>query len=305
MSVRISVFAATLIIFVSGYFIFEPEAQAQTQASCTFKIFQLNPSDPNNPGTNPNGLNDFGSVVGEAVSPPTSTIVEKAFLRYSGGGVSYFSPSGAISTQFYARNNSGVTVGDYAEGPFQNHAFILQGSTITLLVDPKAKPGSTDVRGINKFNSTVGSYTDTNEKEHGFKRYSNGSFSDLNFPGGSQATNPNAINDAGMIVGSYTAANGSLNGFIFDNGSWATLNYPNTTGTELFGISNAGVIIGLDHSTESGRAFMYSNGVFKVISVPNSFSTEATGIAPGGLITGRVNLDGTANGNRGFTATCK
>ncbi|HEY7354088.1 MAG TPA: hypothetical protein VH596_15080 [Terriglobales bacterium] len=305
MSVRISVLLVALLVFVSGYFTFAPDAQAQTQASCTFKIFQLNPTDSTNPGTNPNGVNDFDSVVGAAVSPPTSTITEKAFVRFSGGGVSYFSPSGAISTQFYARNNSGVTVGDYSDGPFQNHAFMLQGSTLTMLVDPKAKPDSTDVRGINKFNSTVGSYTDTNGKEHGFKRYSNGSFNDLNFPGGSQATNPNGINDSGAIVGSYTAANASLNGFIFHNGSWATLNFPNTTGTELFGISNAGVIVGLDHSTESGRAFMYSNGVFKVISVPNSFSTEATGIAPGGLITGRVNVSGSDSGDRGFTATCK
>jgi probable HAF family extracellular repeat protein len=297
--------AVALAALISACLTLPPLAKAQAQASCTFKIFQLNPSDPNNPGTEPNGVNDFASVVGAAVNPPANTVIQKAFVRFSGGGVNYFSPPDSISAQFYARNNNGVTVGDYADSSFHPHAFMLQGSTLTPIVDPKAAPFSTDARGINKFNSIVGSYTDTNGKEHGFKRFSNGSFNDLNFPGGSQATNPNAINDSGTIVGSYTAADGSLNGFIFNNNSWATLNFPQTTGTELFGISNAGVIIGLDHSTESGRAFMYSNGQFKVISVPNSFSTEATGIAPGGLITGRVNVNGTDSGRRGFTATCK
>jgi hypothetical protein len=305
MTVRISPFAVALALFLSACLTFAPIANAQTQASCTFKIFQLNPSDPSNPGTEPNGVNDFASVVGEAVNPGASTVVEKAFVRFSGGGVNYFSPSGSISTRFFARNNNGVTVGDFADSSFHLHAFMLQGATQTPIVDPKAASFSTDVRGINKFNSIVGSYTDTNGKEHGFKRFSNGSFNDLNFPGSSKATNPSAINDSGAIVGSYIAADDSLNGFIFHNGSWATLNFPQTAGTELFGISNAGVIVGLDHSTETGRAFMYANGKFKVISVPNSFATEATGIAPGGLITGRVNVNGSDSGRRGFTATCK
>ena len=50
-------------------------AQAQTQASCTFKLFQ-----PAFSG----GVNDWGTVVGERN--------RKAAIRYAGGGISYYLP---------------------------------------------------------------------------------------------------------------------------------------------------------------------------------------------------------------------
>ncbi len=280
-------------------------AHAQTQASCTFKLFALNPANPSAPLTNVNGVNDYSIVVGQAAENWGNGVTAKAFVRLSTGSVSYYSPSNSISSQFYARNDNGVMVGDYADTSFHSHAFIKQGSTVTPISDPKASPYSTIVRGINKYVTTVGGYTDANGILHGFERSAAGVFTTLSYPlNGVPETDPNGINDNNVVVGSYVAPDGSLHGFVYHGGQWATLDYPQTTGTELFGISNAGVIIGIDHSTEQGRAFMYVNKTFKVISVPNSFATEATGIAPGGLIAGRTNLDGTQNGWRGFTATC-
>ena len=83
------------------------------------------------------------------------------------------------------------------------------------------------------------------------------------------------------------------------------MDYPNTTATELFGISDAGAVIGLDHSIEQGRAFLYNKGVFKVISAPNSFYTHATGIAPNGLIAGEVVYNGQLSTIQDFIATCR
>jgi hypothetical protein len=106
-------------------------------------------------------------------------------------------------------------------------------------------------------------------------------------------------------VGFYT--NPDEHGFIYHNGQWATLDYPNTTGTELYGISNSGVIIGLDHSLEQGRAFLYENGTFKVIDVPDSYYTHALGISPGGIITGNARLNASNSNNGvldGFTGKC-
>jgi hypothetical protein len=285
-----------------------PIAQAQVQkAACTFKYFLLNPADPNNPVGYVQGVNDWGTVVGTADFGTTT----KAFTHYSGGNLSYWRPSGAVSSGFVARNNNGVTAGWYTDSSGQSHAFLLKGSTVTPVVGPKATPGSTVIHGINNWNSTVGAYSGTDGKDHRFKRYSNGSFIDLpEYPYAishwGHSTSPMAINDSGVIVGSY--ADGTLirsgtkhvEGFIYRNGQWATLDYPdpNTTQTWLVGISNAGVIVGY---ADFGP-FLYANGTFKLIKTPNATYTYVYGIAPGGLIAGYAVF---SDGLHGFTAACK
>jgi hypothetical protein len=284
-----------------------PVTEAQTQASCTFKLFLLNSADPNNPAGYVGGVNDWGTVVGVADFGTSS----RAFTRYSGGAVSYWLPSGAVFSGFAARNNNGVTAGSYTDSSGQVHAFLLKGSTVTPVIDPKAASGSTVIYGINNWNSAVGTYFDTNGKHHSFKRYSNGSFIDLpNYPYAishwGSSTSAAAINDSGVIVGSYEdgtlirSGTPSVQGFIYRNGQWATLDYPdpNTTQTSLVGISNAGVIVG---SADFG-SFLYAHGTFKLIQVPNSTYTYVRGIAAGGLISGYAVL---SDGLHGFTAMCQ
>lgn len=285
-----------------------PTAQGQVQqASCTFKLFLLNSADPNNPAGYVQSVNDWGSVVGIADFGTTT----KAFIHYSGGSASYWRPSGAVSSGFIARNNKGVSAGWYTDSSGQSHAYLLKGSTLTPVVGPKATPGSTVIHGINNWNSAVGVYSGTDGKDHRFKRYSNGSFIDLpEYPYAishwGHSTTPAAINDSGVIVGHY--ADGTLirsgtkhvQGFIYRNGQWATLDYPdpNTTQTWLVGISNAGVIVG---SADFGP-FLYANGAFKLIQVPNATYTYVYGIAPsGGLIAGYAAF---SDGLHGFTAAC-
>ena len=280
---------------------------AQTQASCAFKLFLLNPADPKNPTGYVQSVNDWGTVVGIA-NFGTST---KAFTRYPGGSLSYWRPSGAVSSGFIARNNNGVSAGWYTDSSGQSHAFLLKGSTLTPVVNPKAIPGSTVIHGINNWNSAVGTYNGADGKGHSFKRYSNGNLVDLpEYPYAishwGHSTTAMAINDSGVIVGSY--ADGTLirsgtkhvEGFIYRNGQWATLDYPdpNTTQTTLVGISNAGVIVG---SADFGP-FLSANSTFKLIQVPNATYTYVYAIAPAGLITGYAVL---SDGLHGFTATCR
>jgi hypothetical protein len=283
-------------------------AQAQVQqAACTFNQFLLNPADPNNPASYVQGVNDWGTVVGIANFGTTT----KAFTRYPNAALNYWRPSGAVSSGFVARNNNGVTAGWYTDSSGQSHAFLLKGSTLTPVVNPKAIPGSTVIRGINNWSSAVGTYEGTDGKGHSFKRYSNGSFIDLpEYPYAishwGHSTTAAAINDSGVIVGFY--ADGTLirsgtkhvEGFIYRNGQWATLDYPDpeTTQTSLVGISNAGVIVG---SADFGP-FLYANGTFKLIQVPNASYTYVYGIAPGGLIAGYAIFGDDVHG---FTATCK
>jgi len=85
-------------------------------------------------------------------------------------------------------------------------------------------------------------------------------------------------------------------GFIYRNGQWAKLQFPNATqSTELYRISNSGVIVGQGQA----HAYMYKNGTSKEISVPGSVETQIRAIAPGGLIAGMVD-----DLTHGFVASC-
>lgn len=278
-----------------------PIAQGQVQyASCKFNRFLLDPSKPMDPSIGWGiGANDWGTTVGQAVKLVQGPIDTQGFIRYSGGAVSYFTLSGAPLTFFNARNNNGVTIGGsfYTSGIGQ--AFMLQGSTITLIDDPRGTPHSTQAWGINKYNSIVGSYVDpATGASRGYKRYSNGSFVGLNYLG-AQATNPRSINDSGAVVGTYAAASGVLHGFLYFNGKWSTLDYDLSPSANLTGISNAGVILGSN--------FIYANGTFKLLpNVPNSTWTEFYTMSPTGLITGRAfGFSADPNDDYGFTASCK
>ncbi len=236
-------------------------------------------------GVNDNGEGDFGK---------TPIPGSRPFIHYSGGGVTYGVPSGAYSSEFNGRNDNGVTVGIWSASN-NIHAFMKHGSTLTPIVDPKALPYGTWAVGINKYNTVVGYYLDGGGNNHGYKRYSNNTFIGLNYPG-AQQTFPSGINDIGAIVGTYTTP--SLeHGFIYHNGQWAKLDPFGPGVTELWGISNTGVIVG----THYGNSFLYANGKTKMISVPNSIGTTVHGIAPGGLIAGTVKM---SNGYHGFIAAC-
>jgi hypothetical protein len=263
---------------------------AQTQASCTFKLFKPAIA---------SGVNDWGTTVGG--------LNHKAAIRYAGGGITYFMPPGAVDANFTARNNSGVTVGTYIDALDNVYSFMLKGTTVTPIRDPKSLPPSTTwVSGMNRWNSIVGNYADPEYPPyhyHGFKRYSDGRYVDLDYPfvkvpNVTQYTYPNGINDNGVVVGSYNKGGISEHGFIYQNGRWATLDVPNSATTTAVGISNAGAIA---ISTSKMGSFLYVNGKFKTIKVPNSTSTHVNGMSAGGLITGYTTI-GTAA--YGFVGLC-
>lgn len=274
-------------------------SQAQTNASCTFSFFQVKGTIANPQGNNAYGVNSYATVVGQG---ETSMNVEKGFVRFSNGGTSFFN-----NLTFAARNDNGVSVGTYVpSGASTAEGFMLNGSTLTPIKDPQPNGiDGTHASGINKWNSIVGWYGDPSRTIHGFKRYSNGSYVTLNYPG-AQETTPAGINDNGTIVGGFSDATGG-HGFIYSNGKWAKVDYPGTTGlTSLLGISNGNVILGRSSSTESGFTFIYTNGKFKVISdSKEAGGVFANGIAANGLITGDAYMQPTIASWNGFLASCK
>src|SRR5947207_2879869 len=92
-------------------------------------------------------------------------------------------------------------------------------ASIFCLGVPEYVSGSfgTALARINKWNTIVGWYGDAQNVVHGFKRYSNGSFVNLDFPGG-QGTFLSGLNDNGMIVGSSGG-----HGVMYYKGKWAML----------------------------------------------------------------------------------
>jgi probable HAF family extracellular repeat protein len=275
-------------------------SQAQTNAACTFSFFQVKGTIANPQGNHAFGVNSFATVVGEG---ETSMNVEKGFVRYSGGGTNFFS-----NLTFAARNDKGVSVGTYVpSGSSTAAGFMLSGSTLTTIKDPQPNGiDGTHATGINKWNSIVGWYGDPSRAIHGFKRFSNGSYETLDFPG-AQATMPAGINDNGTIVGTISDSEGTAHGFIYSNGKWAKVDYPGTVGTTQFlGISNANVIVGLSTSTESGFTFIYTNGQFKMISDSKAAGgVFANGIAANGLIVGDAYMQSSIGSWNGFLASCK
>jgi hypothetical protein len=262
-------------------------ANAQ-QANCKFNVFKFEPTIR----IGPVAVNDWGTIVGQAQFLDQPYPYNEAFIRYSGGVVSYYSFPGGFTTNFNARNNLGVTVGESRDSPTGGgyYGFMLQGSTVTPVVDPQGAPDSTRPNGINKYNSIVGTYLDRSGAHRGFKRYSNGSFIKLDYPG-AQATYPSAINDNGVVIGTYNNFDYVTHGFIYGNGQWATLDPAPT------GISNAGVIV--------GNNFIYAKNTFTTISVPNSSWTGSMNISPGGLIVGQAGFASDPGSLYGFMASCQ
>lgn len=280
-------------------------AQAQTQADCTFNFFSTTTQFKLQDGTSvfmqPLGINDFSTIVGYAV-PGTST-GNSGLIRWANGGVTKVKGTSAL----VARNDHGTSVG---YGLMLGQAVVVSGTTITPIVLDVNKILD-GVEGINRWGTIVGTYHDNSgfpSVKHGFKRWNNGTTHTLDFPGATpSSTTPQGINDNGTVVGQYADNKASLHGFIFHNGQWATLDYPQAVATNLIGITNAGKIIGKARVTTpwSDILFLYENGTFKVISVPNSVLGSATlmSISPKqGLILGMTN---DSAGSPAFIAQCQ
>jgi probable HAF family extracellular repeat protein len=322
---RINCLSIVLVLAASG-------VQAQTQASCSFKLFPLMLDLPicsqlgAAPGCTtwiyPYAVNDWGTIVGLAQVPSAEQNV--AFIQWAGGGVSF--PFGLHTVSVLSgRSNKGTSIGYSGTGP---NPVILPGFGTSILMGAPvslngttSKPiqffvptGQLNVNGINKWGSIVGAGEIGGDLAfNGFKRWSNGSILMLNYPGAAR-TVPTSINDDGAVVGYYTDAAGQSHGFLYLKGKWATIDYPKATQTLLSGISNAGMIVGnatlngAQTSPATGQpittAFLYKNGTFESIAVPNNPSDSvyvAVGISP------RQGLILLTNWPvyQGFTATCQ
>src|SRR5437773_10655576 len=148
---------------------------AQSMANCTYALFKY-------PGatvsTTANGVNNWGTIVGTAQDQSGAVF---GFIRYANASFTRYQVNGSWSTQFFHRNDNGVTVGSYIDKTTgRKHGLLLSGSTLTKADYPGAS--NTVVTGINKWGTAVGYYTDSSGHYKGFKRWSNGAFQAVTIP---------------------------------------------------------------------------------------------------------------------------
>ena len=283
-SVR-KVFAAVVLCAIP--IVLFSAALAQTQANCTFHLFKT-------PDT-PLGVNDYGTVVGAARAtskgfirysngtvsyfqapnaqstfftarnnagvtvggywlPSQVTPVPGAGLILNGSKFTSVKYPNAVSTGLTGINKYNTTVGVAGDSNYQSHAFkrYSNGSFVTLQY-----PGAQDTspRAINDHGTIVGMAAG-----HGFI-YHGGTWAKVVFPGsgGGGSINGTAllgISNNNVMVGQ--AFSSPPTSCIYANGVFKIILAPNSSNTQVQGISADGLITGIDfiNGVSEGRGFV-------------------------------------------------
>jgi probable HAF family extracellular repeat protein len=116
----------------------------------------------------------------------------------------------------------------------------------------------------------------------------------LHYPGAT-ATVANDINDSGLIVGTYYSAGGVSHGFLYDGGSYVTIDHPDGDWSEVTGINCHGDIVGYyGRNTESfSHGFRRTaGGTFTSIDLLGQWNTMPQGINMSGVVAGCIHNPG-------------
>lgn len=193
---------------------------------------------------------------------------------------------GSVQTQVTGLNNTGTTVGFWSNsnnGPPNdaNFGFTDVGGTFTNVINPNTVsapgvPSFNQLLGVNDSNTAVGFYTDPAGNNHGYT-YSIGTktFSaNINDPNGVSTTTA-AINNAGNLAGFYTDAANVTHGFLDIGGTFKTVDAPGATTTQLLGLNNNGLAVGLDvlNGAMNGILYNIGTGAFTTLNDPNGIGT--------------------------------
>jgi probable HAF family extracellular repeat protein/VCBS repeat-containing protein len=254
--------------------------------------------------TSPTAINNEGQIIGEYVD---GNGVRQNFLDTNGNFSLLPVPAwpSVESAYVFGINDLGQVVGHYNDWSGLRHAFIESNGNLTELNDPLSLstayggtwPGqyTTFVTGINDAGEVVGYYR--NEITHitsGFLHTGTDPSTGYSTIYDKLAYNysvANGINQSGEIVGTFNDSSGDLHGFLFNNGTYTTIDYG--TNTTLVGINDLGQIVG----DSSLGTFIYSNGVFTPVT---GLPGLPTGINDKGQIIGSY-VSG--NAQYGFLAT--
>jgi hypothetical protein len=176
----------------------------------------------------------YVDLVGTAVGhfeDNSGNFVAHGLLRRPGGTLETFDAPGAGTGPYQGTgcpgcnlgvNLWGAIAGTYTDGNNVHHGFVRSPDGRYTTFDASgAGTGSFQGTGcfsdcpvsLNDSGVITGSYLDSNDVQHGYRRLPDGSFETLD-PTGSVGTQPERINDSGAITGYYIDANGVAHGFL-------------------------------------------------------------------------------------------
>lgn len=202
-----------------------------------------------------------------------------------------FNVPGGIDTNPGGISNTGVIVGQYTDKNLVLHGFILNGTKLTKLDDPKGTAGTTGASNLALDGAirVVGAYTNAQTAAVTGFLYKGGKFTDVPGPKGAIASSASAINDAGDIVGDYVDSNSVTHGFLLKGGKYTTLDPPGSRGTVATGVDKKdNVVMYWANSAGTFSSSLYNGKTYKTINVPNEASSIATDINTGGDVTYQV-----------------
>lgn len=293
---------------------FTPAALARTFAFTTFDVPFTTTFSPIE--TEGNGMNIHGLIVGDYADFQDN--IEHGYLRDAAGQFTRIDVpfTGAFNTRATDINVTGVIVGQYRNGPGLAglHCFILVGGLFTTLdIQGIPNASNTGCRGINNRGQVVGRFRDTiTRHRHGFL-FSDGVFTQIDFPGAPE-TIARRINNSGQIVGGYIAdtAADRFHGYMRDAaGNFSKIDFPGAIETFAADINDHGQIVG--QYVDSGNivhGFISVRGAFTTVPLPGvpqnlgGFTTDSAdfaigiaGITDNGKITGEfLGADGNFHG---------
>jgi len=258
------------------------------------------------------GINESGLIAGYFGSGAAGH-PNKGYLLPNDGHGAYRNENfpGSVQTQVTGLNNTGVTVGFWADAKGSNFGFYKTGGAFHTADYPNTSPASPVVDqllGVNDHDIAVGFYNDANGTSHGYSytipthRYHKIAIS------GASSVTAAAINNGNDIAGFETNSAGTVEGFLkLNNGHVTTLNVPGATMTQALGVNDGDEVVGVYQvgtgNSATTHGFIWAPGFgFQNVDDPSGIgATTVNGVNDHGRLVGFYT--DSAGNTDGFLAT--
>jgi hypothetical protein len=189
-------------------------------------------------GSNANGINNNGQVVGTEVNVNNAS----TFANFTGTPGSTNPLNTGAGQIAFGINSAGDVVGGNGATAF----FLPNGGSLQTLAVPS---GALNAFGINDMGNIVGQYVTALGTMPGFYLVSSssGTFIELDAPSGPDVVNAQGVNNNGLVVGFYLGTDGQVHGF--------DAQIQNAVGGQLTGTAIADPVI---TPVEPGATFVFS-----------------------------------------------
>lgn len=219
---------------------------------------------PNATGSQANGINDQGNIVGDYSSNSAHGYLDV------GGSFTTFDPPGSVNTDAFDINNNGHIGGIYKTSdaaPYQG--FLYSNGAFTTIDAPNMHVSQ--VYGLNDSDQLAVTCIDDSGHYHGFI-YSSGNFTPLNIPGAVE-TAATDISNSGAIVAGARYSTGGGHAILLIGNSTVNLDYPNAQNTQLVHINELGQVVGYYQDAQGYHGFI-ATPVPPTIAIGDASVTE-------------------------------